>query len=255
MTRWTRPIILAGTLLAMSATAVAASGATVVAAQTATDGATDSATARPDFSGVWLPNSKESGRWPEARPFTPTMETLRAQWTKDTAPIDFTRDDDHTSCLPYTLPFLATTITQYPFEIVPTPQRIYFFTEVYGQVRRIELNAPPVSPEQLPSRVGTSRGHWEGSQLVVETTHILAENEGSRFPSSPALAVVERFSLVEKQLIDEITIRDPGVYREPISIRMVYKRAADGVTVDEYICNQDIWDQHLDGGGSKIPWR
>ena len=221
--------------------------------------AAESATAKPDFSGVWLPNSKESGRWPEARPFTPAMAKLREQWTKDTAPIDFTRDDDHTSCLPYTLPFLATTITQYPFEIVSTPRRIYFFTEVYGQVRRIDMDAAPVSPERLPSRVGSSRGHWEGSQLVVETTHILPENEGSRFPASPALQVVERLSLVEggefgKQLVNEITIRDPVVYEQPIAIRMVYKPARD-VAVDEYVCNQDIWDQHVEGSTSKIPWR
>ena len=221
--------------------------------------ATESAPAKPDFSGVWLPNSKESGRWPEARPFTPAMAKLREQWTKDTAPIDFTRDDDHTSCLPYTLPYLATTITQYPFEIVSTPRRIYFFTEVYGQVRRIDMDAAPVSPEKLPSRVGSSRGHWEGSQLVVETTHILPENEGSRFPGSPALQVVERLSLVEggelgKQLVDEITIRDPLVYEQPITIRMVYKPAR-GVAVDEYVCNQDIWDQHVEGSTSKIPWR
>jgi hypothetical protein len=238
MSAWTRCAVLACALLA----AVVAEAAP------------------PDFSGVWLPNSKESGRWPDARPFTPAMEKLRAQWTRDTAPIDFTRDDDHTSCLPYTLPFLATTITQYPFEIVSTPRRVYIFTEVYGQVRRIDIDAAAVSPERLPSRVGTSRGHWEGSQLIVETTDILPENEGSRFPSSPALQVTERFSLVEsaefsKQLVNEITIRDPPVYREPITIRMVYKPAAPGVVVDEYVCNQDIWDQHLDGGASKIPWR
>jgi hypothetical protein len=221
--------------------------------------ADDAAAARPDFSGVWLPNSKESGRWPEERPFTPAMAQLRAQWTKDTSPIDFTRDDDHTSCLPYTLPYLATTITQYPFEIVSTPQRIYVFTEVYGQVRRIDMNDTPVSPEQLPTRVGTSRGRWEGSQLVVETTRILPENEGSRFPGSPALHVTERFSFVEggehgKQLVDEITIRDPLVYTQPITIRMIYKPAR-GVEVGEYICNEDIWDQHRDGSTSKIPWR
>jgi len=219
----------------------------------AADGA-DTA-AKPDFSGVWLPNSKESGRWPDARPFTPAMEKLRAQWTKDTAPIDFTRDDDHTSCLPYTLPYMVTTITQYPFEIVSTPRRIYLFTEVYGQVRRIDIDGKPVSPETLPSRVGTSRGHWEGAQLVIETTHILPENEGSRFPSSPALRVVERLSLMDnKQLVDEMTIYDPQVYTQPVTVRMVYK-PAQGVAVDEYLCNQDIWDQHLDGSASKIPWR
>ncbi|MEJ0039686.1 MAG: hypothetical protein WDO68_27185 [Gammaproteobacteria bacterium] len=208
---------------------------------------------------MWLPNSKEMGHWPEERPFTPAMAELRAKWTKATSPIDLTRDDDHTSCLPYTLPYMATTITQYPFEIVSTPRRINFFTEVYGQVRRVDMDSTPVSPETLPSHVGVSRGHWEGSQLVIETTHILPENEGSRFPGSPALRVVERFSLVQggeygKQIINEITVTDPLVYQQPITIRMVYKSARD-VEVGEYICNEDIWDQHLDGSTSKIPWR
>lgn len=214
---------------------------------------------RPDLSGVWLPNSKASGHWPEERPFTKAMVDARAQWTKTNSPLDPTVDDDHTSCLPYTLPYMMTTITQYPFEIVSTPQRIYFFTEVYGQVRRIDIDGPPVAPDTLPSRAGLSRGHWEGSQLVVETTNILAENEGSRFPGSPALRVLERISLQPggeygKQLIDEVTIQDPLVYDKPIVIRMVYKWARD-VQVGEYICEQDLWDQRLSGSTSKIPWR
>jgi hypothetical protein len=44
------------------------------------------------------------------------------------------------------------------------------------------------------------------------------------------------------------------VYREPISVRMVYKWAKD-VEVGEYICEQDVWDQHRDGNNSRIPWR
>jgi hypothetical protein len=220
---------------------------------------TESAVARPDFSGVWLPNSKASGRWPGERPFTPAMANLRAQWAKATSPIDLTRDDEHTSCMPYTLPYMMTTITQYPFEIVSTPRRVYLFTEVYGQVRRIDIDGPPVSPDTLPSRTGVSRGHWEGSQLVVETTNILPESEGSRYPGSPALRIVERFSLVEggepgKELVNEITMHDPLVYQRAITIRMVYKWARD-VEVGEYVCNQDLWDLHRDGSASKIPWR
>jgi hypothetical protein len=35
---------------------------------------------------------------------------------------------------------------------------------------------------------------------------------------------------------------------------MVYKWA-EGVEVGEYVCNQDLWDAHVDGTSSKIPWR
>jgi hypothetical protein len=230
------------------------SGSTQVA-----NAADATADARPDFSGVWLPDSRASGRLPEQRPFTPEMAELRAQWTKATSPIDLTRDDEHTSCIPYTLPYILTTITQYPYEIVMTPRRVYVFTEVYGQVRRIDLDGTPVSPETLPTRMGVSRGRWEGSQLVIETTHILPEHEGGRFPGSPKTRIVERWSLADggptgKQLINEVTMHDPLVYREPIPIRMVYKWA-EGVEVGEYICNQDLWDQHRSGTDSVIPWR
>lgn len=214
---------------------------------------------RPDLSGVWAPNAKASGHWPEDRPFTKAMAAARAQWAKMSEPMDLTVDDDHESCLPYTLPYMVTTTTTYPFEIVTTPHRIYVYKEIYGQFRRIDMDGTPVSPDTLPSRTGVSRGHWEGSQLVVETTHILPENEGSRFPSSGALRVIERLSVERggepgRQLIDEVTIDDPPVYEKPIVIRMVYKPQPD-IHVDEYMCEQDLWDQHLEGSTTKFPWR
>jgi len=233
--------------------------ATIAVGVQSISGAAETQTATPDFSGVWLPESKASGRWPTERPFTPAMTALRAEWEKRTSPIDLTRDDDHISCLPYTLPYMMTTITQYPFEIVATPERLYFFTETFGQVRRIEISDAPVSPDTLPSRTGVSRGRWEGSQLVVETSHILPEHEGTRNPGSSALRFQERFSLEDagaagKRLINEITILDPLVYEKPIQIRMVHK-SAPGVAVGEYVCNEDLWDQQRDGSTSVIPWR
>lgn len=216
------------------------------------------AVSTPDLSGVWLPDSRASARWPDPRPYTQAMLDLRAQWAKDTAPIDLTRDDDYISCIPYRLPYLLTTITQYPYEIVATPQRVYVFTEVFGQVRRIDIGAPTVSDTQ-PTRTGKSHARWEGSQLVIETTNILPDSEGGRYPSSPALRVVERLSIEQgengRRLVNEITIHDPPVYTEPVTIRMVFKEAPEGVEVGEYICPQDIWDQHLDGSSSRIPWR
>jgi hypothetical protein len=187
------------------------------------------------------------------------MADARAQWTKRNSPMDLNVDDDHESCTPYTLPYMLTTTTTYPFEIVSTPRRIYVYREIYGQLRRIDLDGPPVAPDTLPSHAGISRAHWEGAQLVVETTNILVENEGSRFPSSPALRGVERISLEQggefgKQLIDEVTVNDPLVYEKPVVIRMVYKWARDW-QVGEYMCEQDLWDQHLEGNTTKLPWR
>ncbi len=213
---------------------------------------------KPDLSGVWLPISKESGRWPTQPPYTPAVAAQRAQWNAAYAPIDVTRDDEYISCMPYTLPQIVSTITQYPFEIVATPKQMLVLTEVFGQVRRIHIDDTPAG-DQLPTHTGYSRGHWEGAQLVVETTHLLPQHEGGRFQSSPAMRIVERLSLQEggqfgRQLIDEVTVIDPLIYSQPFSFRMVYKWAR-GVEVGEYICEQDLWDQHRDGNASKIPWR
>jgi hypothetical protein len=220
--------------------------------------AADSATARPDFSGVWFPDAKASGRWPAQRPFTASMSAARDAWMKDYTPIDLTRDDENVSCIAYTLPYAITTITQYPFEIIATPRRIYQFMEVFGQVRRIDLDGVDQG-DLLPSRMGLSHGRWEGKELIVETTHLLPLHLGHRFPSSPAQRVEERFRLIEddrgkKTMQVEVKVIDPLVYAEPIIVQMVYKSAPD-VALGEYICGQDLWDQHRDGSSSRIPWR
>lgn len=214
---------------------------------------------RPDFSGVWFPDAKASGRWPGDRPFTPAMLAAREQWNSEHGPIDPVRDDENLSCIPYTLPHVMTTITQYPLEIVATPQRMWLFTEVFGQVRRIDF-APPAQEEELPSRMGISHAHWEGDELVVETTHILPLHVGHRYAGSPAQRVVERFRLVDdtqsgRRMEVDVTVHDPPVYTEPVTVHMVYKAAPPDVEVGEYICGQDLWDQHRDGSASRIPWR
>lgn len=212
----------------------------------------------PDFSGVWFPDAKASGRWPAERPFTPATAAARDQWLQVHTPIDLARDDENLSCIAYTLPYVMTTITQYPFEILATPQRIYLFTEVFGQVRRIEMQQA-TRGDQLPTRMGISHGRWEGAELVVETTHLLPLHVGHRFPSSPAQRVVERFRMVEdasgRHMHVEVTVHDPVIYTQPVVVQMVYKPAETGVLPGEYICGQDLWDQHRDGSASRIPWR
>lgn len=217
------------------------------------------AAAHPDFSGVWFPDAKASGRWPAERPFTPAWAAAREEWNRNYTPIDLLRDDENISCISYTLPHVMTTIPQYAFEIFTTPTHIYQFTEVFGQVRRIDFGEPRQG-DQLPSRMGVSQGHWEGDELVVETTHILPQYIGHREPSSPALRLVERFSLVPdgptgKEMHVAVTVIDPLVYREPFTINMVFNAAPPDVEVGEYICGQDLWDQQMSGSTSRIPWR
>jgi len=218
------------------------------------------APARPDIAGVWLPDGRRNaGQWPKNPPFTDAMKRAREAWAQKAMPIDFEIDDENTSCMPGTMPGIMMGIAQYPFEIISTPSQVVILTEIYGLVRRIHLDGRSAPPELLPSRMGFSTGRWEGEALLVETTHVQPQSERANRPSSGAMRIVERFTLepggaAGKALSNEITVYDSVVYKEPITVRMYYKWAPD-VSVGEYLCQQDIWDQHMDGNRSEIPWR
>ena len=110
--------------------------------------------------------------------------------------------------------------------------------------------------------MGYSIGRWEGSTLVVETTHVRNTGPGpfaGNPPISSARRFVERITLGtdtqgRKQLRNEITIHDAAVLAAPVTIPMAYKWSPD-IEVGEYLCQQDIWDQNIQGNPSSVPWR
>jgi hypothetical protein len=160
------------------------------------------------------------------------------------------------------MPWPARLIAQYPLELLFTADRVTVFYEVFGSVRRIPLAAPRNTFDVLPSAMGTSSGHWEGDVLVVETHTIRRSGAGSptgEVPTSNSRRIVERYSMGKdeagnKQLRNELTIIDPLVLTAPVKIMMRYKWSPD-IFVGEYLCQQDIWDQNLQGSPSTVPWR
>lgn len=215
-----------------------------------------------EMAGVWLPDSRNSGRPPQQWPLREEARQAQQRWLDLHAPIDPAIDDANASCIPESMPYPVRLIAQYPFELLFTPQRVTMFFEIFGNIRRIPLDAPPPAHERLPTAMGHSRGHWEGDVLVVETTRIRRDGAGSPTgnpPVSNARRITERWSLGRdaagaRQLRNDITIHDPVVLTEPVSFRMLYKWSPD-IAVGEYLCQQDIWDQNLQGSPSTVPWR
>jgi hypothetical protein len=153
-------------------------------------------------------------------------------------------------------------IAQYPFELLFTPGRATIFFEIFGGIRRIDLDPRATPRDALPTARGRSVGHWEGDTLVVETTRVRKTGAGPYSgdpPVSLARRFEERISLEtdaegHKQLRNDITIHDPAVLTQPVSVRMFYKWSPD-IEVGEYLCQQDIWDQNVQGSPSSVPWR
>lgn len=213
-----------------------------------------------EMAGVWLPDSHRSDRpqWSLNEAARKAAERYNAQY----GPVDPTIDDANASCIPESMPYPMRLIAQYPFEILFTPGRLTMFFEVFGNVRRVPIGPRKPVLEALPSAMGHSVGHWEGETLVIETGRIRRTGAGAPFgdpPISNARRIVERLSMGldpngRKELRNEITIHDPFVLTAPMTMHMAYKWSPD-IEVGEYLCQQDIWDQNLQGSPSKVPWR
>ena len=215
-----------------------------------------------EMAGVWLPDSKRSERLPRVLPLTAEARKAAEDYQRRYGPIDATVDDANASCIPESFPYGMRLIAQYPFEVLFTPNRVSIFFEIFGGIRRIELD-PRVTPrDALPTTMGRSVGHWEGDTLVVETTRVRKTGAGL-YSGDPPVSLgrrfVERISIDKdsegrKQLRNEITIHDPVVFTQPVTMRMFYKWSPD-IEVGEYLCQQDIWDQNVQGSPSSVPWR
>ncbi len=214
------------------------------------------------MAGVWLPDSRNSGRLPQQWPLNAEAQRAADHYQQQYGPIDPRIDDANISCLPEAHPYSMRLIAQYPMELLFTPGRATFFFEVYGGIRRVYLDEQRRDDDVLPSVMGHSVGRWEGDTLVIETTHIRKEGAG-RFSGNPPISaarrIVERISLGKdsegrKQLRNDMTIEDPLVLTAPVTIQMRYKWSPD-IEVGEYLCQQDIWDQNLQGSPSSVPWR
>jgi len=113
---------------------------------------------------------------------------------------------------------------------IQTPGQLVTLHEYSHSYRVIYLDARPRIPEQLKLFMGDSRGRWEGSTLVIETTN---NNDIPWFDlvgsfHSDALRVTERLTRVDENTIAyRVTIDDPKMYTRPWTIGYAMKRNTD----------------------------
>jgi hypothetical protein len=90
-------------------------------------------------------------------------------------------------------------------------------------------------PANIRSYMGTARGHWEGTTLVVETTNLKAATRGA----SPSLRLVERFRRTGKDAMDyQVTFIDPATWTAPWTAALDMKGRPDDAGVFEYACHE-----------------
>src|SRR5207248_3959187 len=106
-------------------------------------------------------------------------------------------------------------------QIIQAPGYVTLLQEMVHEARVIPLDGRPHANPNVRTYMGDSRGRWEGTTLVVETTNFLPNKtgiglNGGGTPTSDALKLTERFTRVDPSTIKyEMTIDDPKVYTKP----------------------------------------
>jgi hypothetical protein len=119
------------------------------------------------------------------------------------------------------------------------PGYVAILTEHVHSVRLIPLDGRPHLGQAIRPWIGDSRGRWEGSTLLVETTNYSDRTNvrGLGANPSPTLRVTERFTPVDVDTIRyEFTVDDPATWSRPWSAELPIRRMAGPIF--EYACHE-----------------
>ena len=205
---------------------------------------------KPDFSGVWIIDSRPDTSNLPFQPWAADLQRKRAAQ-------DGLNDRDGL--------FLPQGPLQYhvdpqPLKIVQTPGQILVIYESNYGLRTIYMDGrtlPPLGGPQ-PYWHGYSVGRWDGDTLLVESNNFHGvdpkqfhgvepdsfrgvgwlDHRGS--PYTEAMRLTERFRRVNYGRIEiEMTVDDPQAYTKPFTLRISQKIVADGSEIIEFICHEN----------------
>lgn len=213
----------------MHVTAAAVLAALVWISTTAI-GAQSPPAARPDLSGYWGPGrglkpdqatldrlppntvfvadagatELPAGDYGGLRPRPAALEAARRWRPEDDLALDRV-------CQPPSIVYAMQ--GPFPMEIYQGTEFIIFKLEYYDMVRIVFMDGRPRPPADAPhSKAGFSLGRWEGSTLVVETTHLSESTiTNNGLNHSDRVRVTERFWLSDegKTLVALQEFEDP----------------------------------------------
>ena len=189
-----------------------------------------------------LPALTEEGRRRKA--------LMRSSWMD--IPFDSVKDfDTWDRCITRGLP---SSMMPYRYnngiQIIQSPGYVVIRLEMIHESRIIPTDGRKALPAAIHNWMGSSRGHWEGNTLVVETTHfregpsstnvaVIGSPPHNDTPTSTEARMVERFTMQDQNhMLYEVTWDDPVVYKEPYTAELDYLRDPD-YGFFEYACHED----------------
>jgi len=120
-------------------------------------------------------------------------------------------------------------------QLFQTADTVVILNEMVHDLRVIPLDGRPHLPEHVRQWAGSSRGHWEGDTLVVESAGFLRETGFTG--ASSELHLIERFTRVsDDRLLYEFTVEDATAFTAPWTAAIPMKRS--DMPLFEYACHE-----------------
>jgi hypothetical protein len=119
-------------------------------------------------------------------------------------------------------------------QIIQTAEHLVVLQEMMQDPRIISLDGREAIPTGIPQWYGSSRGHWEGDTMVVETTNFTGLTSRN---ISPDGKVTERFTLLSPDtILYQFTVDDPATWTAAWSGE--YTMARIEGPMFEYACHE-----------------
>jgi hypothetical protein len=123
--------------------------------------------------------------------------------------------------------------------IVQSPGFVAITYELIHDTRVIPIDPVPRQGAPLSEAIrmymGDARGRWDGTTLVVESSHLKANTRGS----SPGLRLIERFTRTGRDAIQyEVTFLDLTTWTAPWTAALDLKARPADSGVFEYACHE-----------------
>ena len=123
-------------------------------------------------------------------------------------------------------------------QLFQTPDYVVVLTEMVHNARVIPLDGRPELHDDIRQWSGSSRGHWEGDTLVIETDNFNDHTKQRRWRgASQNMRLVERLTRIDEGTLEyRFTVTDPETWTESWTASIPMRRT--DVPMYEYACHE-----------------
>ena len=137
-------------------------------------------------------------------------------------------------------------------QIVQNRDHVVILTEMIHDARIVPIDDRPPLDDDIGLWSGSSRGHWDGDTLVVETRNFNGLTKSfSSFGTSEHKVLTERFTRFDPYTVNyEFTIDDPSTFADTFTAIVPMTRVAG--EVHEYACHEGNYGLENTLAGARV---